>query len=57
MPDFVINKLPYDLSSHAGLALVIKRVLVESRYKTRYSILNSLQAHQKENACYYLQPR
>lgn len=48
MTDFIIKKLPYDLSSHAGLALVgqyLKRLnlnaLVDPRFAVRTGVANS----------------
>jgi len=48
MPDFVIKQLPYDLSQHAGLALIgkyLKRInlnaLVDPAYPVRSGIANS----------------
>ena len=48
MPDFVIKQLPYDLSQHAGLALIgkyLKRInlnaLVDRAYPVRSGIANS----------------
>ncbi len=48
MTDFIIKKLPYDLSSHAGLALVgkyLKRIklnsLVDPAFPVRSGVANS----------------
>eukprot|EP01030_Chromulinospumella_sphaerica_P013751 gene13751-13534_t len=48
MTDFIIRKLPYDLSSHAGLALVgqyLKRInfsaLVDPKFPVRSGVANS----------------
>ena len=48
MTDFVIKKLPYDLSSHAGLAFVgkyLKRVnvnaLIDPKFPVRSGVANS----------------
>ena len=48
MTDFIIKKLPYDLSSHAGLALVgqhLKRInapaLIDPAYPVRSGVANS----------------
>ena len=48
MTDFVIKKLPYDLSSHAGLAFIgkyLKRVnvnaLIDPKFAVRSGVANS----------------
>ena len=48
MTDFIIKKLPYDLSSHAGLAFVgkyLKRIninsLIDSAFPVRSGVANS----------------
>ena len=48
MTDFVIKKLPYDLSSHAGLAFIgkyLKRVnvnaLIDPKFPVRSGVANS----------------
>ena len=48
MTDFIIRKLPYDLSSHAGLAFVGKylrhinvKSLADRRYPVRSGVTNS----------------
>ena len=48
MTDFFINKLPYDLSSHAGLAFIgkyLKRVnvnaLIDPKFPVRSGVANS----------------
>ena len=41
MTDFIIKKLPYDLTSNAGLALVgqyFKRLGIDQRIDTKYPI-------------------
>jgi len=48
MADFIIKKLPYDLSSHAGLALIgrcLKRIninpLIDPTFTVRSGVANS----------------
>lgn len=41
MTDFIIKKLPYDLSSHAGLAFIgkgLKRINVNSRIDLKFAV-------------------
>jgi hypothetical protein len=49
MTDFVIKKLPYDLSSHAGLAFIgkyLKRVnvnaLIDPKFPVRSGVANDV---------------
>lgn len=48
MPEFIIKKLPYDLSSHAGLVFVGKylkslkiNTLIDSAFPVRSGVANS----------------
>jgi len=48
MTDFVVKKLPYDLSSHAGLALIEKylkrfniKSLIDPAFPVRSAVANS----------------